>query len=445
MPVESEGSGPTSDIRELRSMRRSVSQILVPGRAVGQAARLGSRARREDSGMLTRAQIAEIQDRYRVKTRDWLKLDNCYEGQGRAIFSSNPGTIRGPMSVLYREDGTAERFEMTVEELLAEQHPGMTADAVFFFVHGEPSPREPYSFSFGGFHNRCVDVRLAGRNFDMRAADPIASADGPKLNFRPIRAGVQFCCEAEPRYWVAPLLNFVSDFVVSTTELHSHVLRTRETAPFHPEVGEARFCHEQAYREANAVIPFACEHETAFIEPLLGYEERSARVEAGETLVTAVMVGQLPSDFGVAERDEWFPSDLLTLLGLATGRGVGAPFVELRGPSGELVRRMHAKIGSPSTRRRTRLIDEAFDRSTGALLSAFLSSEHRDEPWLRVALRHLLSVFTGDMTVEDRLGHLFRAAEGLAGGLGLNRSRPLELTEETGERVAQALGDCVAR
>jgi hypothetical protein len=443
--VESEGLG--ADLGHPRAAVDAPVGFadLGAGRTVAPSGRLGSRARREDSGMLTRAQIAEIHDRYRVTPREWLEFDNCYEGEGQAIFSSNPGTIRGPMSVVYREDGTAERFEMTVQELLAEQHPGMTADNVYFFVHGEPIPREPYSFSFGGFHNRCVDVRLEGRNFDMRAGDPIASADGPKIIFRPIRASVQFRCQAAPRYWVAPLLNFVSDFVVSTTELHRHVLRTRETAPFHPEVGEARVYHEQAYREANAVIPFACEHETAFIEPLLDYEERSAKVDAGETLVTAVMVGRVPSRFDATERDEWFPSDLLTLLGLATGRGVGVPFVELRGPSGELVRRMHEEIGSPSTRRRTRLIDEAFDRSTGALLSAFLSSEHRDAPWLRVALRHLLRAFTGDMTVEDRLGHLFRTIEGLAGGLALNRSRPLELTEATGHRVAQALGDCIAR
>jgi hypothetical protein len=195
----------------------------------------------------------------------------------------------------------------------------------------------------------------------------------------------------------------------------------------------------------NALIPFLCEGEPGFIEPLLDYDERRQKVEAGETLVTAVMVGRAAPSPNLAEGDEWFPPDL-TLLGLATGRGIGAPFVELRGPSGELVKRMHAKISTPSTRRGSPpLIDEEIDISTGELLSAFLSSQHRDRPWLRVALRHFLRTFTGDMTIEDHLGYLFRATEGLAAGLELNKKRPLELSADTLERVTRALADTVAQ
>jgi hypothetical protein len=78
----------------------------------------------------------------------------------------------------------------------------------------------------------------------------------------------------------------------------------------------------------NALIPFLCEGEPGFIEPLLDYDERRQKVEAGETLVTAVMVGRAAPSPNLAEGDEWFPPDL-TLLGLATGRGIGAPFVAL--------------------------------------------------------------------------------------------------------------------
>ena len=79
-----------------------------------------------------------------------------------------------------------------------------------------------------------------------------------------------------------------------------------------------------------------------------------------------------------------------------------------------------------------------------ALVSAFLGSELCGRTWLRVVLKHLLSAFTGDMTVEDRLGHLFRATEGLCAGLRLNRSRPLELAPETRDQVVQRLDECLA-
>jgi hypothetical protein len=153
------------------------------------------------------------------------------------------------------------------------------------------------------------------------------------------------------------------------------------------------------------------------------------------------MVGRIPQEFSANDDEEWFPSDLVTLLGLATGRSIGVPFVELRGSSGELVARMHARIGSPSRLRRRTLIDEQFDRSTGALVTAFLASVHRNQAWLRVALRHLLSALTGDGTVEDRLANLFRIVEGLSGGLGLDAARPLELTTDTREKVLEKLGE----
>lgn len=55
-----------------------------------------------------------------------------------------------------------------------------------------------------------------------------------------------------------------------------------------------------------------------------------------------MMVGSLPAGFDAERDQEWVLSDLITLLGLATGRGVLVPFVELRGAAGELVARFPA-------------------------------------------------------------------------------------------------------
>jgi hypothetical protein len=396
--------------------------------------------------MVTNAELAKIRELYAVKGRDWLKLQIEYAGRGEAEFSSNPGTIRGPMSIRYGEDGSTELFAMTVEELIAERHPGEALDALFVFVNGLPLPGEQSGFGFGGLSNNCVRVELTGDAFTVHAAqrsDVMASAGNGTATFRPYRTVAAFECEAEPRYWAVPLLNFTSGFFHATEDLHGHPLRSRETSRYEAVSGEPRLYHELAYRQGNALIPFMCEGELGFIEPLPDYEARQTRVEAGETVATAVMVGRVREGFDAAVDQEWFPSDVITLLGLATGRGVGVPFVELRGPSGELVGRLHTRIGRSSGERRRGLVEEPIDRSTGALLSAFLSSEHRDQPWLRVALRHLLSAFTGDMTVEDRLSHLFRTAEGLCAGLGLNSSRPLELGGDIREEVVRELHQCM--
>jgi hypothetical protein len=49
------------------------------------------------------------------------------------------------------------------------------------------------------------------------------------------------------------------------------------------------------------------------------------------------------------------------------------------------------------------------------------------------------------MTIEDHLGYLFRATEGLAAGLDLNNKRPLELSAGTHDRVTEGLAECIAR
>jgi hypothetical protein len=394
--------------------------------------------------MPSEEQLAEIRGHYRATARTWFKPAVTYHGPGRAVFVSNPGTIEGPVSISFREDGIADHFEMSVEALTAGGHPGEGApDAVFTFVNAVPIPDRPGAFGFGGASNECAQLEVQGDGFSLSAANPLVSASERTATFRPNRTIVGFTAAVEPVYWVVPLLNFVSDFVLAGTELHGHPLRVRETPAYEPAGDDADRFRESMYRESNGVLPFDCEGELGFVEPLCDYADRRDRVLAGETLVTAIMVGRLPPGFSADDHDEWFPSDLLTLLALAGGREIGVSFVELRGAACELVARMHLRAGTSASRPRRPLVDESIDHSTGALLTAFLASPYRDRLWLRVALRHLQRALVSEkMTVEDRLGHLFRAVEGLAGGLELNRSRPLEMTAETRARVDAALQKC---
>jgi hypothetical protein len=388
--------------------------------------------------------VEEIRRLYEIQPREWLELEPTYTGHGVAHFTTNPGTITGPTTVRHAEDGSLLEFRMTVEHLEAET-PIEGSDSPFVFVNMLPIPDAPGSFGMGGRSNECASVQVSGEEFALAPAQRssvIASAGDAGVVFRPFRTIARFAETATPHYWVAPLLNFVVDFRCAALPLHDHPLRTRATAPLAPSEGPLRLYHESFYREGNALIPFLCEGEPAFVEPLADYTERRARVESGESVVTAVAVGRTPDGFDLDAWD-WFPGDLVTLLGLSSGRTVGVPFVEIRGAAGEMVARMHVRIGDAGQSRGTGLIDEQINGTTGSLLTSFLVSEVRDAVWFRVMLKHLLRAFTGGGTVEDRLSHLFRAVEGACAGLQLNRGRPLELEKSVRDEVETAVSELI--
>ncbi|HEX6699631.1 MAG TPA: hypothetical protein VF101_02780 [Gaiellaceae bacterium] len=385
-----------------------------------------------------------IRQCYEVQPRDWLALEPAYTGEGVARFTTNPGMISGPTTVRYGETGSLAEFSMAVDRFEAETAVD-GSDSLFVFVNALPVPDSPGSFSFGPDSNECTAVELSGEGFTLttdQRSSVIASASDSTAFFRPYRTIARFAETAAPHYWVAPLLNFVVDFTRVAPSIQEHPLRTRVTAPYVGTEGARRVYHEIFYREGNALIPFLCEGEPAFIEPLADYPERRARVESGESVVTAAAVGRVPADFDLGAPD-WFPADLVTLLGLSSGRTVAVPFVEIRGKAGELVARMHVRIGDAGQSRGTALIDEQFNGTTGALLTSFLVSNVRDQVWFRVMLKHLLRAFTGGGTVEDRLSHLFRAVEGACAGLGLNRARPLEVEASVRKEVESGITEVI--
>jgi hypothetical protein len=393
---------------------------------------------------VTSEQVAEIRRLYEVQPREWLDLEPAYVGGGVARFTTNPGTITGPTTVRYAEDGSLLEFRMTAGHLEAET-PIEGLDSLFVFVNMLPVPGSPGSFGMGGRSNECASVDVSGERFTLAPAQRssvIASAGDAGVVFRPFRTIARFAETASPHYWVAPLLNFVVDFRRVARQLQDNPLRTRATAPLAASDGLLRFYHESFYREGNALIPFLCEGEPAFVEPLPDYAERRARVEAGESVVTAVAVGRIPDGFELDAQD-WFPGDLVTLLGLTSGRTVGVPFVEIRGAAGELIARMHVRIGDAGQSRGTGLIDEQINGTTGPLLTSFLLSDVRDAAWFRVMLKHLLRAFTGGGTIEDRLSHLLRAVEGACAGLELNRGRPLELAEGARAEAEAAIAELI--
>lgn len=389
-------------------------------------------------------EVAAIRDRYEVEPRNWLELEPSYSGYGVAEFVTNPGKVAGPTTVRFAEDGTLAEFLMSVEAIDAAHMPS-EPDAAFVFVNALPEHGTPGSYNFVPGGNECMSVEVRGDAFTLaprQRGSVIALGGNATVEFRPYRTVVRYPDAPRPRYWAVPLINLVVDFRLAKPALHGHPLRTRSTAPYEHVDFPRRVYHESFFRAGNALIPFLCEREPAFIEPLPDYSERRARVESGETVVTAVMVGELPDDFDESAED-WFPADLVTLLGLASGRTVAVPYVELRGSAGDLVARMHTRIGDAGTSCGTALIDEAISGTTGALLTSFLVSSMRNEVWFRVMLKHLLRAFSNTGVVEDRLNHLFRAIEGAAAGRGLTASRPLEVEEHLRIEIEEHIDELV--
>jgi len=89
-----------------------------------------------------------------------------------ARFTTNPGTISGPTTVRYAEDGSLLEFRMAVENLEAET-PTAGSDSLFVFVNMLPIPlheveANEQAFEPARLHGMSqadvADVRLCGCN-----------------------------------------------------------------------------------------------------------------------------------------------------------------------------------------------------------------------------------------------------------------------------------------
>jgi len=155
---------------------------LSPGASRGSAAYSGSTS----DEAVTSEQVEEIRRLYEVQPRGWLELEPAYAGDGVTHFTTNPGTITGPTSVRYAEDGSLLEFRMTVEHLEADT-PIAGLDSPFVFVNMLPIPGEPGSFGMGGRSNECASVEVSGEGFTLAPAQRssvIASAGDDGVVFR---------------------------------------------------------------------------------------------------------------------------------------------------------------------------------------------------------------------------------------------------------------------
>jgi hypothetical protein len=264
-----------------------------------------------------------------------------------------------------------------------------------------------------------------------------------EINFEVGLSHLEVSDQAQPAYWVLPLVNFLSECWQHRSELDRHPLRIFPTPTLPDEITHVPFDSDHEKRSSiavqcllvanskNRLVQFELEEGLGFIERMPEYGDRERLLVEGKERhqTTAVMVGPVggrPSE-DLEQLRTWYPFDLLSLLTLATGTEVGAPWIELRDAQGHLVRRLHGKFGVKPFRRGRRLIEEKPMRSggvkaTGRLIECALTrSDKFGESFLRAAIVHLVRARHEDLSLDDGMSHVSRGLETLCKRFGVSK------------------------
>jgi hypothetical protein len=325
----------------------------------------------------------------------WLQTAVSYTG--KTVVTLPGGRFTGEGIVQYGDwdDGIirvqvdeAEAFDETlrhVREILLECTPFVSNNLRAVTYTGEMNaPRRIELSDESGF--LYADENITGVG--------IGEMNGcTSARYLPLQA-VYSCRESgSPRYWMVPLQNYVA--AIPRMDHGSHVLGFRT----------------ESVDVQSRQIAFTFRGLGGHIELLPDFEDRRVQLEQGRTarITTAVMVGELPSDFRMEQSRilEYVPLDYLFVLSVATGRDVGASWIELRDGGGALVGRLHTSMGAEPY---TKSVFEPVTLGTGLLLTEAPDSPFWNDPQLRTIMGYM--VRSGTAHIEDKFLHLARAAEG---------------------------------
>jgi hypothetical protein len=400
---------------------------------------------------------------------NWFASDIEYEGWGRAEFSDPKGSLEGPVSIRFDELGGVS-IEMTPDpstlhserelrfglgEFLSGQRPKRVGDQwvrLGTLTSRNPCTRLEVEGPQGVFSSEEVPYFSPSTLYG-----DVEGAGVQKISFEVLWSQFAAAGAREPKYWVLPLTNFVSDFRWPAPDaLDRHPLRIFPTPDVPDEIIQAlsEKASEEDRRSAwlavmaanskNRIITFEFGGAYGFVERVPEYEELrdSLLAEEHQTRLTAVMVGEIGSNQSV-NFDEvvgWMhPWDLLALLTLATGSEVGAPWIEFRDEEGGIVKRFHRRLREPRFRKGYRVIDELpihgepeRPTGTGRLITRATSrSDDFGEAFLQVAITHLVRSRYNGQTLEESVVYLSRALDSLCERYGLARQNLMTRLDTT--------------
>jgi hypothetical protein len=360
----------------------------------------------------------------------WFTADYDYSGYAEAAFADPEVRFSGPASVRPDENGWPI-VEMTIEKASRTISSGFD---LLEIEHGSESFPGGRSIGVGGGgKNDCTQLTVRGERGVFHSIpgwlysfSNFVEGEPVVLRLNPMRSEYKVDGASPERFWALPLSNFVTNFPWAGPPSPDHPLA------FWPEGG----------RDFASYIPFQLNSEPAFIWPLPGYAEAVKDLESGDRQValTAVAVATFTNASMI---DPWGPflNTFLWLLYFATGKEIGAPWMELRDESGGLSRRLHLAGGGPkSYLDGYGAIRESDHWWNGEILTAALSSAEALEPFFSIALRHCFRAGRPGVTLDDQVGHLTRALDCLCSRYGFKQEDlTAGLEPGTREKIEDAL------
>jgi hypothetical protein len=367
--------------------------------------------------------------------RDWLETRAHYEGAARAEFTNPPGVIEGPATVCVNAAGRC-RVRIKIEKIDA-------PDETNFALRSGSAP--PGTFLINGMSNPCRSLTVQTEAGVFTGGDRIVHDGLPfgmqkEVELRPLQSRFEVAGAAPAKYWVLPLVNFLPDpwkgeFFL---QLQDHPLRLASW----PALPDGLSEHDQLMasfhlHSRGGLYTFVLGGEPGFIERMPNYGARAKLVRRKRSRrITAVMVG--PAHVQNVEWSDFpslFPLDILSMLTLATGTPVGAPWIEFRDEKGALVRRVHICFGAGRYEKFPVAIhNHLVGNGPGYVTGKVLIAADRGQKYLRVAINHALGASNQNTTLESRFISLCRGFETLCRHHGFIK-QDLSLRLETAQQT----------
>jgi hypothetical protein len=358
--------------------------------------------------MEDRSNPSQMQNAAPLNDRAALKQGGVYEGRGHFFSEELQRAVHGTFSVTWDNIG-----ECVIACTL-----GNVDLFTLMMIMGEAR----------GFRDLVVETEsgtfVAKEIFQQTAEFTFGVDKAPALDLCFTTLAAEFVpnISGEPAYWSTPLVNFLSQFPRCAEGFEHH--------PLDSSAGDPKL--RDIDGELERLIAFTWSGQPAFIKPLPQYEDAKRALQSGTAvmLATASIVGSVPP----AKRQEleavrdWFPTEVLDSLSLATGVHVGIGPVEIWTADRQLLRRVHlAVMNRPFAQGHVAIYDQIHGGSPGSgtgPLTEGLCSASEEQKQL---VRQLVDNLENTQLVLDNSDHAFaymvRAFDGLANRLGLNRKR----------------------
>ncbi|HRE46667.1 MAG TPA: hypothetical protein PLD47_03000 [Aggregatilineales bacterium] len=325
--------------------------------------------------------MTNLQD-YLPQPSTWFSKTLTYVGDGRIEFSNPQGWVEGKMICEVNHVGDMS-VVLEIREWGNENEPNepqsiLSRDWLISGVRVESKlssemcviPIPPPT------NNSITSMTLKTTEGDKLTSEKISN-----YTWDPIRAMIRLYVDVatysvnnkskgNAKYWMLPCINLNLHLSFGVIKANNHKNLKQHPLRIFPVTKKIDdFLSSETSEEDKAwvrhnltamslVVAFCYNNELAFIERLPDYNQITQDLANGVARlgVTSVMVGVCSSK---SESDETHPADvLLPTLSLATGRHVGASWIEFRDENGGLVYRIHANLGRYTYGRGRPIIDD---------------------------------------------------------------------------------------